>query len=80
MTELEIHTSPTDEDILSEIDENGRVTVSLLARIIDKNEQHVRDRVRRLVEHRVLVQVAPHLYDRPQSALEYLDEDEIGAE
>jgi DNA-binding Lrp family transcriptional regulator len=79
-TEPAIHLSPTDEEILEEIDANGRATVALIARVIGKSEQHVRDRVRRLVEHDVLVTVAPHLYDRPESAREYLPEDEFDAE
>lgn len=70
----QIHTSPTDEAILDEIDANGRATVALIARVIDRNEQHVRDRVRRMVEHDVLMEVSPALYDRPESAEDYLED------
>ena len=73
----DIHTSPTDEAILDELDAHGRATVALLARTIDKSEQHVRDRVRRLVEHGVLMQVAPHVYDLPKSARQYLPAEEF---
>ncbi|WP_096391457.1 winged helix-turn-helix domain-containing protein [Halopenitus persicus] len=76
-TQTDIHLSPTDEAILDEIDAHGRATTTLIARVIDKNEQHVRDRVKRLVEHGVLMTVAPHLYDRPEAARDYLPADEF---
>ncbi|WP_083866580.1 winged helix-turn-helix transcriptional regulator [Natronococcus occultus] len=75
MIETEIHLTRTDEKIITEIRSNGRATVSLIADIIDRHDQHVRERVQRLEEHGVLVNVAPYLYDTPEQAQEYLPEE-----
>lgn len=70
-----IHLNDTDEAILNEIDENGRVTVDLLNRIFDKSRTYLSRRVNRMVEHGVLVKPANRVYDRPEAAREYLNEE-----
>jgi len=53
----------TDEEILTEIVENGRATTRLLADVVDKSRPYTGDRVRRLREHSYIEEVAPSLYD-----------------
>lgn len=68
-----IHLNDTDEAIKNEIKENGRATVSLLAKIIPKSEQYIRERVRRMREHGILIEIAPRLYDIADRKPQYED-------
>jgi DNA-binding Lrp family transcriptional regulator len=66
--------NPTDEDILNEIEENGRATVRLLADVLDKSRHYIQDRVERLQSHDMVIKVAPSVYDTPEQAENYLDD------
>lgn len=62
--------------IVDEIETNGRATTSLLATIIEKNQPYISQRVTRLREHGIEV----NLYDTPEQAANYLPDDESGDE
>ena len=73
----DIYINEVDHAILNEIEDHGRATSGLLADIIDKSQPYVSKRVTRLREHGVLVEVASGLYDTPEAASEYLDEEQL---
>lgn len=72
----DVELNPTDEDIIDEITSHGRASVQLLADVTGKNKTYIGDRVRRMREHGMLVEVAPRLYDTPDQAAEYLNSEE----
>lgn len=72
---LEVKLNPTDDDIIDEIEANGRASAALLADVLEKNRHYVQDRIERLCSHDELVKVAPALYDTPEQAIEYTDVD-----
>lgn len=62
-TSPDIRLNSTDEAIIDEIEENGRATVTMLAKTLDKSNEHIRNRVKRMWEHGILIEPAPRLYD-----------------
>lgn len=72
--------NPTDEQILEEINENGRSTPKLLAELLDKHPQYIRDRIEILVAKNELVNVGYGLYDTPAQAANYDSQTPAGDE
>lgn len=69
-----IRLNDTDEAILDEIRENGRATTTLLADAVGVSRTYTGDRVRRLLEHEYLEEVAPNLYDIADKGADKLDD------
>lgn len=70
-TTKNVELNATDEEILDEIREHGRASVSLLDQTISKTEQYIRQRVKRMREHDILIEVAPRIYDLYERRQEY---------
>ena len=74
--QMKIKLNDVDRDILHEIEENGRASVTLLAEELDMSRTYIGDRVRRLREHEYLEKVATHIYDITEKGRDRLREDE----
>jgi hypothetical protein len=68
--------NPTDKDILEEIEDHGRATPKLLAKVLNKNKQYIVDRLEVIVARNELVKVETGVYDVPEQAEEYLPQEE----
>lgn len=72
-TQSNVSLNDVDEQILEEIRENGRATAGLLDKTIDKTRVYISQRIKRLREHDILIEVAPNLYDLGERQAEYED-------
>lgn len=74
-TQPNIALNDVDEQILEEIREHGRATAGLLDKTIDKTRVYISQRIKRLREHGILIEVAPNLYDVAERRDTYEDKD-----
>jgi len=72
----DVDLNDTDHSILTEIAENGRATTRLLADVVGVSRTYAGDRVRRLLEHEYLEEVAPNLYDLTAKGAAEVTDDE----
>ncbi|RLM47450.1 hypothetical protein DVK00_02785 [Haloarcula sp. Atlit-47R] len=74
---IDIDLNSTDQSIIHHIYECGHANAAIIALSVEKSQQYIRRRMKRMTEHNVLYEVSPGLYDLPVQAKRYLPTSEF---
>ncbi|WP_162993882.1 winged helix-turn-helix transcriptional regulator [Halalkalicoccus subterraneus] len=58
-----VRLNDVDQEILREIEDNGRATPGLLQDVVGVSRTYMSQRITRLEEHNYIEEIAPNLYD-----------------